>query len=211
QILVNVPESRGAEGWKAADITVKQIQDELKKGTSFDDLVTKYSDDKHSKHNKGLLEPFGIGSKSPEIENATFSLSKIGDVSAPVKSQYGYHIFKLIKKIPLQPLDSIKHQLVNEIEKDQRSQIAKKAFDQKVKDQYNFKENKSALQRIINETKNNTTLLTEFKPESFSGFDEVMYSIKGKQYTQKDFIDYTAKLTRGRIHGNNPEGTLNDI
>ncbi len=211
QILVNVPASRGEEGWKAGEQKVKSIQAELKKGVAFDDLVAKYTDDKFSKPNKGLLEPFGIGTKSKEIENAAFGLKKVGDVSEPIKTEYGYHIFKLAKKIPLQPIDTIKHQLAAEIEKDQRAQIAKKAYDDKVKKQYNFTENATALQKIINEVKNKKELQEDFKAENFNGFNEVMFSIAGKQYTQTDFVKYTNKLTRGRIHGNNPEGTINDI
>lgn len=211
QILLNVPESRGEAGWKAAEEKVKTIQSEIKKGVAFEDLVAKYSDDKFSKPNKGLLEPFGIGSKSKEIENAAFGLKKVGDISEPVKSEYGYHIFKLIKKIPLQPLDSIKHQLTAEIEKDDRSQIAKKAYDDKVKQQYNFKENNDAFNKIVKEVTAKKELQEDFKPDNFSGFNSVLFSLAGKQYTQMDFIKYTNKLTRGRIHGNNPEATLNDI
>lgn len=64
--------------------------------TSFADAA-KQSDDKMSGAQGGSLGWFGKGMMDPTFEQTAFGLAKPGDVSAPIKSQYGYHIIRLDK------------------------------------------------------------------------------------------------------------------
>lgn len=45
----------------------------------------------------GALGEFGRGQMVPEFENAAFTMS-VGEISAPVKTQFGYHIIRLDDK-----------------------------------------------------------------------------------------------------------------
>ncbi len=74
----------------------KMIEDELAKGANFEELVAKYSKDS-SKDNKGDLGYFSKGQMVKPFEDAAFAL-KIGQISAPVKSDFGWHIIKLVDK-----------------------------------------------------------------------------------------------------------------
>lgn len=73
-----------------ADAIVKQ----LKEGADFAALAKEKSLDTGSKDNGGDLDFFSKGSMVQEFEASAFSL-KVGEVSAPVKSEYGYHIIKV--------------------------------------------------------------------------------------------------------------------
>jgi len=73
-----------------ADAIVKQ----LKEGADFAALAKEKSLDTGSAANGGDLDFFGKGAMVPEFEEAAFAL-KVGDVSEPVKSDYGYHIIKV--------------------------------------------------------------------------------------------------------------------
>lgn len=70
---------------------------QLKNGASFDTLVRKYSDDKMTYYNNGLLPEFTTGDFDGAFEAAAFALPKDGTVSDPVLTAYGYHIIKRIR------------------------------------------------------------------------------------------------------------------
>lgn len=66
---------------------------------TFEDAAKKYSDDKASGADGGALPWFGrTGMMVPEFETAAFNLSKEGEISPLVKTQYGFHVLKLVKR-----------------------------------------------------------------------------------------------------------------
>jgi len=73
--------------------TADSIEKQLKSGTDFATLAKKYSTDTGSKDQGGELGWVKKGQMVPEFETALFKLKK-GEISQPVKSQYGYHIIQ---------------------------------------------------------------------------------------------------------------------
>lgn len=75
----------------------RKILDDIKSGkVSFEDAAKKYSTCP-SKEAGGNLGDFARGQMVPEFEDAAFSMSE-GEISEPVKTQFGYHIIKLNAK-----------------------------------------------------------------------------------------------------------------
>ena len=64
---------------------------------SFDSLATKYSDDPGTKNNGGRIGFTKRGTLVIEYEEAAFSLNP-GEISTPIKSDFGYHLIKLLEK-----------------------------------------------------------------------------------------------------------------
>src|SRR5216683_6287633 len=77
---------------KAADV-LKQV----KAGADFAELAKKHSEDEASAKNGGDLDYFGKGKMVPEFDQAAFSMQR-GQISELVKTQYGYHIIKVVDK-----------------------------------------------------------------------------------------------------------------
>ncbi len=67
------------------------------KGESFEALAKEFSEDPGSKENGGDLGFFERGRMVKEFEDAAFSLP-VGEVSEPIKSQFGYHIIRVEEK-----------------------------------------------------------------------------------------------------------------
>lgn len=89
------------------------IEDRLKAGEKFEDLAKQYSLD-GSKDYGGDLGYFTAPEMVPEFSKAAFAL-KAGEVSAPVKTDYGWHIIKVEdrKMGAAQPYDQVKTAIRN--------------------------------------------------------------------------------------------------
>src|SRR5438309_4776146 len=93
---------------KKAEDVLKQI----KKGGKFEDLAKKYSEDPGSKDKGGDLNWITQGQTVPEFEKAAFSLNA-GQIPDLVKSQYGFHIIKVVEKetAHTKPFEQVKDSL----------------------------------------------------------------------------------------------------
>ncbi|HXT26192.1 MAG TPA: peptidylprolyl isomerase [Candidatus Eisenbacteria bacterium] len=104
-MTVGKPDAEVDEIKKKAEDTLKQV----KKGAKFDELAKKYSEDPGSKEKGGDLGWLVQGQTVPEFEKAAFSLPP-GAVSDLVKTQYGFHIIKVLEKetAHTKPFDEVK-------------------------------------------------------------------------------------------------------
>ena len=105
----------------------KKSEDVLKKaksGANFGDLAKQYSDDS-TKEVGGDLDWIVRGQTVPEFEQAAFSLP-IGSISDLVKTQYGFHIIKVIDRqaARTQTLDDVFPQILGTLQEDQAQRQA---------------------------------------------------------------------------------------
>jgi peptidyl-prolyl cis-trans isomerase D len=102
------------------DAAVKAKAEELLKqargGADFAELAKKNSEDEASAKNGGDLDYFGRGRMVPEFDQAVFAM-QAGTVSDLVKTQYGYHIIKLVdkKNATTRPLTEVRQQLTDQL------------------------------------------------------------------------------------------------
>jgi len=71
------------------------LLDRIRKGEDFAKLATENSDDPGSKDKGGEYDFFGRGKMVAEFDKAAFALSKPGEVSDLVETEFGFHIIKL--------------------------------------------------------------------------------------------------------------------
>jgi peptidyl-prolyl cis-trans isomerase C len=91
----------------------KAVLDELRKGADFGALAKQKSKDPSSSDG-GDLGYFTKDRMVPEFANVAFTLA-VGQISDPVKTEFGWHIIKLEDKRdrPIPPFDKVKDQLEN--------------------------------------------------------------------------------------------------
>ena len=76
------------------------IYKELGEGASFSQLAKKYSDHKETAETGGKLSWFGVGEIVTEFAEAAFAITDTGKYTKPVRTNYGWHIIKLLDKKP---------------------------------------------------------------------------------------------------------------
>ena len=89
-----------------------------------------------SRQKGGDLGWFSAGQMVPEFETATFALNN-GQMSQPVKSQFGWHIIYRVGSKGIAPLDECKHGIIMAINNDNRGLLPQKEMEAKMIKKHN--------------------------------------------------------------------------
>ncbi len=204
QILIQTQKSRGEEGINDARKRADSVMAMLKSGARFADLVMKYSDDKFTINDSGVMKPFTSGRMVQVFEDAAFGIKKVGEVAGPVQTEFGFHIIKLLGKISLKPYDTLYTQLKRKVENDARAQSAKDIYFEKVKAQNGFKEHADAYKEVYEKLMaipDTGADAKSIKPDDYRNMSKPVISMAGKNYTQSDFAAFLYNMTRGKLNG----------
>jgi peptidyl-prolyl cis-trans isomerase SurA len=139
-LMVKANARMNEEELKNAKIKIDELYVRLRNGEDFNQLAELYSDDKVSAKNGGVLPTFGINEMVEPFENAAFGLEKAGDISAPTKTDFGWHIIQLKEKEAVKSFNEMRYELESRIQKDSRAQLSKKVFIDRLKKEYQVKE-----------------------------------------------------------------------
>ncbi len=120
-ILVSLPKKASDKEIKEANDKIATIQKRLKAGESFESLAKEFSDDKETGAAGGDLSWLVPGEMFPDFEKAAFALDKQGQISEPLKTQYGLHLIKLIerKNEKLKPFKDVKADVIAQYKRQQ--------------------------------------------------------------------------------------------
>lgn len=160
---------------------IDSIYEVLKNGNiNFFELAQKISEDKASAVKGGRLEKFGTGKMVEDFANVAFEMQLEGDISKPFKTQFGWHIIKLMKKYPIESYFDIQEKLIEQVKKDERSNLIGKSVIDKLFAQYKIVVNENALEQF--ETENWKKYPLKFQGE--------ILSIEDYKISQKDFMNF---------------------
>jgi len=171
---------------------IEEIYGKIKSGLNFEEMAAQFSDDTRSASQGGRLPPFGVSRMVPEFEAVAYEIKKPGDISKPFKTQYGWHIIRLINREPIGSFTEIESELNSRVEKDSRSNLQEGAVLQKIKKDYGFSENLSELEDFY-KALNNTYFEENWDAKSISNLDNVLFTIGDKEVNQSDFTAFLNK------------------
>ena len=107
------------------------------------------SDDPGSKSQGGRLPWFGSGRMVPEFESVPFALNN-GEMSEPIATAYGYHIIKKLDSRGVQDFESVKDNIMMNIERDSRAGEARAEKLRQLKEEYKLKLDPKGRDAILN-------------------------------------------------------------
>ena len=181
-----------------AEKRIKEIYQDLLHGYDFELSARDFSTDTNTSGDGGKLPWFGSGWIVPEFEAAAFGIENQGDFSEPVKTDFGWHIIKLIDRREIPPYNEIKNDLKEQIRQstDKRSDLMREAMAEKLKDELEFTENRASLDIFRNITDNSIFSGTWSVPSGVA-LNNVLFSVNDQKITQKAFADYIVKHAPG--------------
>lgn len=108
----------------------RQLRERLARGESFAELAGKYSQDKGSRSRGGDLGVFSRRQR-PELADAAFSLTRPGQIAGPVRTSRGYHLIKLIRRLPAsrETFEQVRQSLLGRLRAARRQEIKQKLLE----------------------------------------------------------------------------------
>ncbi|MDL2282678.1 peptidylprolyl isomerase, partial [Parabacteroides sp. OttesenSCG-928-G06] len=165
------------------------LYSQLKEGADFATLAKEHSVDIGSAEKGGELRPIGLGETVLPFEKAAFALKEPGELSPIIESVFGYHIIKLIEKLPRESYEAERQSIRTFMSEGERNFVLYKAFDEKMRREYNYSFYPEAYAKLVD-------LCGKYFPsdkafyEVAKEMDKILFSLEGESFTQADFAYY---------------------
>ncbi len=188
-----------------------EIHEQIEGGADWNELCQRYSEDQRTKNNGGALPFIGLKQINDEdFENAAFGLKTPGEISDPIKSNFGWHIIRLDEKKTLEPFDDIKSDLQQKVANDDRSELSRQAVIAKLKHQNNFQENPLVINQLVQLADSSLLAGNWDSTLSDSLLRDTIFSIGENYYLAKDLMNYIEKRQKRRS-GISPGNYLTEL
>ena len=188
-ILKQFPQNATPEEQENSYKQILEIANKIKQGEDFAKLAQQNSNDPGSARNGGMLNPFGVNRMVPEFEKAAFALENAGDISEPVKTQFGWHIIKLIDKKPIAPFEDLRENILKSFKNDERGTAGKRILIEKAKKEYGYTFYDASFNEILEFAKKVVYPDSAFLAYS-ENFQKPLFKIGNKIMPQNKFIHY---------------------
>lgn len=196
-IFLKLAQDASEEEVKSVQEKANNIYQELQaqEGKNWADMVMRYSDDRGSAPHEGVLSPFTVSRIVPEFVDALKQL-KPDEFSKPVRTNYGYHIVKLLGTSGVGSFEKEKKAIAERVEKDMRSKKSEEVVLQQIKKEYGFKSYDKNIAAFM-ATVDNSILKASFEPSGDADMKASLFSIGKAASTVEDFVNYIkAKQTK---------------
>ncbi len=209
-VMVQLQPSFSADKRAAARRRIDQAYARLQKGEAWETIVQAFSDDFQSRQKGGVIPPFGVGEAVPAFEDAAFGLMEVGAYSKPIETPYGWHIVRLVEKLPLESFAAMEPGLRQKVVTDSRGKLIEQRFANKLKKEYTIRENPDAWSELLELADSTLVAGLWVLPETFSADVEnpVLFTIEKESATAKMFLEYTKTHLVPRREGANPKIVL---
>jgi peptidyl-prolyl cis-trans isomerase SurA len=187
-------------GFKADSITrskeetlalAQEVYQKVQGGEDFAQLAGTYSNDTGSASRGGVLRAFGQGEMVFPFEEAAFALTTPGEVSGLVETRFGYHIIKLIEKLPRSPFDTEKQSIMQAMAKSDYNFELYKSFDDRMRKEYEYVFYPDAYRELL-ELCNEEFPGDQSFYEKAKDMDKTLFTLQGHVFPQKEFAYYMA-------------------
>jgi peptidyl-prolyl cis-trans isomerase SurA len=159
----------------------------LTEGADFSNLANKYSDDKQTSSHGGEMNAFSLDNMVPEFAQAAFQLDNVGEFSKPVRTDYGWHIIKLLEKIPNEQVGDRKY-IMSMLSRDGRDKAGQVAFLKKCMASDKCVVNEDLKNEMLGFLANDKMTADSLRIKLSAGLNKVLLTYRGEIFTLNDFL-----------------------
>lgn len=191
-ILVRMSPGTDEAGQRTALARIETAYARLQKGESFETVSRDVSDDVTSRTNGGVLPVVEPGRWVSAFEDAAYTLTKPGDYSNPVRTNYGWHIIKLIARKGAESYATLAPSLRQRVTTDSRADVLRQATVQRLRDEYAVQENRPVLEMAL-ASADSSLLRGQWRytePLNPTLQNKPILTIAGQPYTVNQFFSF---------------------
>lgn len=189
-IMVMLPTSMTATEEKAKETKIREAYQKLQDGAEFADIVQEYTEDPGTRDTDGKMRWISTGKIVKEYEDVAFSLN-VGEISAPFKTPFGWHIVKVLEKRGIKPYEEMQKDIMRRIARDDRAGNGRESLISKLKVEYNYNFNGEKMAQI-KELAQKTYLDSTFQ-KNIASDNETLFTLAGNNYKVSDYAEYYAE------------------
>ena len=186
QLPFDAPEDEVTAAKQKADNIYKELK--AQDGKNWNQMVKQYTDDKGTVSRDGALSNFTVSRIVPEFIEVCKSL-EINEISKPVRTNYGFHIIKLLGKSGVGSFEKESKGLSERIEKDMRSKKSEEVVLKQVKNEYKYKQNDKNLETFM-ATIDSSILNKAYEPAAGVDLNATLFSLDNNPTKVRDFVTY---------------------
>jgi len=170
---------------------LKDIKSKINKD-NFAEMAQNFSEDPGSKTRGGDLGLIDNRRRLPQdIDSLVFSL-KVGQVSDPVKSQFGWHIFLVTEEKEFEPYEKQKETLKSEFKRGVTYKTARTKYIDKIRSDYDYKSDPQGI-AFLQAKFDTTKAFSQYNMDSLFSTQErttLLATFKGGDIKVEDMINY---------------------
>lgn len=167
-----------------------------KDGKNWDAIARRYSEDKGTATNGGVLTPFKVSQIVPEFIDVVKQLNP-GEFSEPVKTSYGYHIIKLVNTKGIRSFDDEKENIKKRVEKDMRAKASDEIVMKRIMKENKFKEYVKVKDEFI-ATVDSSLNQGQYVMAEGVKTNKVLFKFNKQKYTVGDFAAFLKTKTNSQ-------------
>ncbi|MFO8068203.1 MAG: peptidylprolyl isomerase [Bacteroidales bacterium] len=186
-IMISLPANANDEKKKEAETKINEIYQRLIDGDDFVSLVKQFSDDKGSVARDGDFPAFTVNRMLPVVIKAIADMQENDIYTHPVKTRYGWHVFKINDISGIDTFDNLYPDIKNRVAKDMRSRISQEQVIESLKKDYNFNEKTENIEPLYDFV-DESVFTGQWEPKNSEELDDVLFSFAENEFTQHDFL-----------------------
>ena len=189
-IMLMTPPDIDESELKEKEQKIQELHERILDGADFTELATEHSEDRQSASRGGEMPPFTSNRMVPQFIKAIHQLEE-GDISGPVRTDFGWHIIKLIERTPPPSYEDAYADLRNRIQRDARSRLGQEVVIERLKKEYDLQIDEKAL-AVFYEIVDESVFSAEWDMEGTAHLKDVLVQFSSEKYYQQDFAEYLA-------------------